>query len=534
MTELSLYAAAPALAQPWLQPQFGPFSLGSVTESSWVVLLLGAINLVIVIAFAFTIGNNRRPTTAVAWLLAITLIPYVGLLFFVMFGSNRLPKNRRAKQARFDGIIREAMEELESAGQFAPVDGRFRRTSRLARALTAIPHLPGNRIQIHTDYNATLRAMAAEIDTADQYVHVLFYAIGYDDATREFFDALERAQARGVRVRLLYDQVGTFRYPGYRKMKRRLNEAGVEWHRLYSIWPWQGGWQRVDLRNHRKLVVVDGRVAWMGSQNLIERGYHRGRARYGSRDQQWQDLMVRLDGPIALGVDGVFRSDWFAETDVIPDDGPSPSADLLNTEPDLDIAPPQDQANTGATDDLYDCQLIPSGPGYEHENNLRIFTQLLYQARNRVVITSPYFVPDDSMLYAITTAVQRGVSVDLHVSEQGDQFFTHHAQQSYYEQLLRAGVRIWLYEQPFVLHSKTMTVDDGVTLVGSSNMDMRSFTLNAEMMLMVYGREFTERMRHVEESYRARSTELSLVDWMSRPRWRFWLDDLCRLTSVVQ
>ena len=534
MPEAFLAGFSPALMLPDVMPQLGPFTAGSWQGPGWILLALAAINIIIVIILAFTIGHNRRPTTSVAWLLAITLIPYIGLCFFLLFGTNRLPASRRAKQARFDSIIREVMDELETVGQYAPVPGRFKRVSKLARTLTAIPHLPGNRIQIHTDYNATLNAMAAELDTAEQYAHVLFYAMGYDDSTREFFDALERAHARGVKVRLLYDQIGTCRYPGYRKMKRRLNDSGIEWRRLYPIWPWQGGWQRPDLRNHRKLLVVDSRVAWMGSQNLIDRGYHRGRARYGNIHQQWQDLMVRLDGPIALGVDAIFRSDWFAETNVIPQDGESLHSKLLDTDPDSAIAPPNDEANEGALTHLYDCQLVPSGPGYEHENNLRIFTQLLYQAKHRVVIASPYFVPDDSMLYAITTAVQRGVSVDLHVSAQGDQFFTHHAQQSYYEQLLRAGVRIWLYREPYVLHAKHMTVDGEVTLVGSSNMDMRSFTLNAEMMLIVYGREFTARMATVEQEYRENSTELSLVDWMSRPRWRRWIDDLCRLTSVVQ
>lgn len=520
---------------PDVAPQFGPFTAAGWQGPGWILITLGAINLIIVIALAFTIGNNRRPTTAVAWLLAITLIPYIGLCFFLIFGTNRLPASRRAKQARFDSIIREVMDELETAGQFAPIPGRFKPASKLARELTAIPHLPGNRIQIHTDYNATLNAMAAELDTAQEYAHVLFYAMGYDESTREFFDAVDRAHARGVKVRLLYDQIGTCRYPGYRKMKRRLDDSGIEWHRLYSIWPWEGGWQRPDLRNHRKLLVVDGRVAWLGSQNLIDRGYHRGRARYGnSNQQQWQDLMVRLDGPIALGVDAVFRGDWYAETDVIPQDGGRPHGGILNTDPDSAITPPNNGANDGALDHLYDCQLVPSGPGYEHENNLRIFTQLLYQARERVVIASPYFVPDDSMLYAITTAVQRGVDIDLHVSAQGDQFFTHHAQQSYYEQLLRAGVRIWLYREPYVLHAKHMTVDGEVTVVGSSNMDMRSFTLNAEMMLLVYGREFAARMGAVEQDYRDNSTELELVEWMSRPSWRRWIDDLCRLTSVVQ
>lgn len=508
----------------------GPFTLLSSTTSVTVVAILYAVNLAIVGVTLFTIGNNRRPTTAVAWLLAITLIPYLGLLLFLFFGTNRLPRARRKKQAEFDEIIRKTTDEVENSLGLTPIREEYQPLSRLAHELTSIPHLPGNRIHIHDSYNPTIDAMTAEIDRAESYVHVTFYAMGYDDVTKGFFDTLERAVKRGVTVRVMYDQVGSFRYPGYATLKKRLNQIDCHWHRLYSIWPWEGGWQRVDLRNHRKLLVVDGRVGWMGSQNLIERSYHRKPDRKHGQ-LKWQDLMVRLSGPMALGLDAVFRSDWYVETGEMADDGPDPTLQDFAFEHKrlLETGSETDDAHK-----LYDCQLVPSGPGYEHENNLRIFSQLLYMAQRKVVIASPYFAPDDSMRYAITTAVQRGIEVHLHVSERGDQFFTQHAQQSYYEELLRAGVRIWLYRTPYILHAKHMTVDDEVTILGSSNMDMRSFTLNAEIMLIVYGQDFAQRMEWVEHSYRVHSRELTLDEWMARPRLYFALDDLCRLTSVVQ
>lgn len=512
----------------------GPFTLLTSNPSVFVVGILYALNLAIVVVTLFTIGNNRRPTTAVAWLLAISLIPYVGLLLFLFFGTNRLPPFRRKRQAEFDKIIRHATDEVQNSLGLTPVPEQYQPISTLAHELTSIPHLPGNRIQIHDAYNGTIDEMTAEVDRAHSYVHVTFYAMGYDAITEGFFDALERAVKRGVRVRVLYDQVGSFRYPGYAKLKKRLNEIGCDWHRLYSIWPWEGGWQRVDLRNHRKLLVVDGRVAWMGSQNLIARDYHRKPTRkFGSL--QWQDLMVRLSGPMALGIDAVFRSDWYVETGELADDGDDPTLQDYAHHYEQDLAASETEGMDTSVDyTRYDCQLVPSGPGYEHENNLRIFTQLLYMARKRVVIASPYFAPDDSMRYAITTAVQRGVEIHLHVSEHGDQFFTQHAQQSYYEELLRAGVRIWLYRTPYILHAKHMTVDDEVTILGSSNMDMRSFTLNAEVMLIVYGQDFARRFEWVEHSYRVNSRELTLDEWMSRSRLAFAIDDLCRLTSVVQ
>jgi cardiolipin synthase len=181
-----------------------------------------------------------------------------------------------------------------------------------------------------------------------------------------------------------------------------------------------------------------------------------------------------------------------------------------------------------------DAQVVPSGPGFAGENNLRLFNALLYAAVKRVIITSPYFVPDDSMLYAITTAAQSGLDVQLFVSEVGDQFMVYHAQRSYYEQLLRAGVRIWLFPAPTVLHAKHFTIDDEVAVIGSSNMDMRSFSLNLEISVMVRSKAFVEDLRELEESYRSASRELTLDEWMKRPRGSAILDNIMRLTSAVQ
>jgi cardiolipin synthase len=181
-----------------------------------------------------------------------------------------------------------------------------------------------------------------------------------------------------------------------------------------------------------------------------------------------------------------------------------------------------------------DAQVVPSGPGFDGENNLRLFNSLLYLAQERIIITSPYFVPDESMLYAITTAAQSGIDVQLFVSEIGDQPVVYHAQRSYYEELLRAGVRIWLYKAPTVLHSKFFTIDDEVAVIGSSNMDMRSFSLNLEISVMIHGKSFVDDLRKIEQEYRDTSRELFLDDWMKRPRAAAVLDNVARLTAAVQ
>jgi len=225
--------------------------------------------------------------------------------------------------------------------------------------------------------------------------------------------------------------------------------------------------------------------------------------------------MVRFEGPIVAGIHALFITDWYSETN-----------ELLVRE--ASLAPPAE------TETNLDAQVVPSGPGFEGENNLRLFNSLLYAAQQRVIITSPYFVPDDSMLYAITTAAQSGLDVQLFVSEVGDQAMVYHAQRSYYETLLRAGVKIWLYPSPTVLHAKHFTIDDQIAVIGSSNMDMRSFSLNLEISVMVRGPEFIADMRELEQQYRSVSRQLTLDEWMERPRRSKVLDNLARLTAAVQ
>jgi cardiolipin synthase len=282
---------------------------------------------------------------------------------------------------------------------------------------------------------------------------------------------------------------------------------------MLPVQPFKGKYQRPDLRNHRKLLVVDGSVAFMGSQNVTDSTYNL--KKNIKRGLHWVDLMAKLEGPIVASVNAVFLSDWFSETDEILTD----EIDLFSVK-------------SGPGD--LDCQIIPSGPGFEFENNLRLFLGLIYYAQRKIIIVSPYFVPDEALLNAITTACHRGLHVELFVSEEGDQAIVYHAQRSYYEVLLRAGVKVWMYRKPYILHSKSMTIDDEAAIIGSSNMDMRSFGLNMEISMLVRGEEFVREMRDVEADYRSLSRELTLEEWEKQPLRSTVLDNLARLTSALQ
>jgi cardiolipin synthase len=456
------------------------------------------------------IPRNRRPQTATAWLLAIFFLPYVGAILFLIFGSRKLPRKRRRKQREITDYILDTTEGFDDVSHDHPwLDP----VVTLNRTLGAMPLVGGNRAELLPESLEALDSMTSAINAAKKYVHAEFYILSFDRTTAPFFEALEQAVARGITVRVLLDHIAGVRSVGYQRTIRRLKKAGVQWQLMLPIQPWRGKLQRPDLRNHRKILVVDGEVAFTGSQNVIDPSYNkRGNLRRGL---QWKDLMVRFEGPIVAGINALFVTDWYSETD-----------ELLLRET-SDVPRP-------ATKNALDAQVVPSGPGFSGENNLRLFNSLLYIAREKIVISSPYFVPDESMLYAITTAAQSGIHVELFVSEIGDQPMVYHAQRSYYEALLKAGVHIWLYKSPTVLHSKFFTIDDEVAVIGSSNMDMRSFSLNLEISVMVHGKSFVDDLKTVAEDYRSRSRELDLDEWMERPLPSRVLDNVARLAATVQ
>ncbi len=488
----------------------------TIGATLWSVAV--GIELTIRITMVGIVPGNRRPTTAMAWLLAIFFIPVVGLLLYLLFANIRLSRRRIERQSSVNASILEATQHMIGGNRAPKSPDWVLSAVELNRTLGALPLQAGNAVEFITGYRESFDEMRLEIDKARRYVHVQFYIIGDDDVyVGPILEALERAVARGVKVRVLFDHLGSLRVKGYFGLVRRMSAAGINWRRMLPLAPFQRRWRRPDLRNHRKIVVVDGQVAFTGSQNLIEPGYKRASAHKIGRE--WVELMVKVHGPLVTSLDVVFATDWSQESDE------DLLHDLAAVEEAMRVAP-------DAGEDI--GQVVPSGPGFEAENNLRLFNTLIYSATERLSITSPYFVPDDSLLYAITTAAQRGVAVELFVCEKGDQALVQHAQQSYYEALLRAGVRIYRYKAPTVLHSKCMAVDDEVVVMGSSNMDMRSFSLNLEITLMLLGPGLVDELMKVQDGYRENSTELTLEQWSKRTPVSRWFDNVARLSATLQ
>ena len=484
-------------------------------DSVPVVIAVGVVVIDIALRLAVLgiIPSNRKPSSAMAWILLILLIPVPGIALFLLLGSNRVGRRRHAQQAEVNTLIRKRTADVATL-QDATAPSYVGSVATLNRNLGALPALGGNSVVLLPDYRGSIAAMVAEVDQARRFVHVEFYITAWDEVTQPLFDALVAATERGVAVRLLFDHLGSRGIPGYQAMLERLAGTEIEWHPMLPIHILKGEFRRPDLRNHRKIMVVDGHTAFVGSQNLVEPGYNKPKNHQAGRE--WVELMCRVEGPVVAALNVIFASDWYSE-----------SREMLATE--LEPVP----WVAGGPGELV-CQVIPSGPGFVAENNLRAFTTLIYSAQHRISLTSPYFVPDESLLYAVTTAAQRGVDVELFVSEEGDQFMVYHAQCSYYRSLLEAGVRIYLYPPPYVLHSKHFTVDEDIAVLGSSNMDMRSFGLNYEVSLMILGSDIVTRMREVEDVYRETSRELTLEEWTRRSYMSRYLDNVMRLTAALQ
>ncbi|GGD24063.1 cardiolipin synthase [Microbacterium faecale] len=480
-------------------------------SAAWATFVV-VIDMTIRITAIMFVPPGRRPTSAMAWLLLIFFLPVPGVLLFLLIGNPRLPKKRREVQSEVNSFLHAANDSLELGTLLPNPPEWFESIVDMNRKLGALPLSGDNGARLISDYHESIRAMTEAVRGAQRYVHVEFYILKADAATEDFFVAMEEAIARGVPVRVLMDHWANLSKPLHRQTKERLTRMGADWHLLLPLQPLARKFQRPDLRNHRKLLIVDGDVAFLGSQNLTDPSYNV--PKNIRRGLQWVDLMVRLDGPVVRSVDAVFLTDYYSETNEVPDG--------------IDLA----EVTAGSDD--YDCQVVPSGPGFESENNLQLFLSLLYAAQERAIMVSPYFVPDEALLRAVSGAAARGVQVDLFVSETSDQAIVYHAQRSYYETLLRAGVNIWQYRAPFILHTKSLSIDDETAVIGSSNMDMRSFGLNFEASLLVRGREFVDELRDVEELYRQNSTLLTLEEWLKQPLRSRALDNLARLTSALQ
>lgn len=480
------------------------------------VVLVFVLDWTIRIGALFYVPKNRKPSSATAWLMLILLLPFLGLLIYILLGSPKLNKRRRKIQRNMDSVIEDIIYSKETSKHFESfihnsTDANLEPYIKLNKNLGGFPVFDGNKIKLLSEYDGAISEIAKKIKLAKYFVHIEYFIITMDDSTEILFTEMEKAIGRGVKVRVMFDAIGSRGYPNLKQMKKRLTDMGVEWHQMLPLRKPGQKFNRPDLRNHRKIVVIDGIYGFTGSQNLITRNYHR-------KDELYYDeLVVLVEGPIVLQLLAVFASDWFAES----------NEQLLNKSNLGLISEVKKVGNTIA-------QILPSGPGFDNDNNLKLFTSLIHGAKSRIIVVNPYFVPEDSLITAITSAAQRDVEVIMINSKIMDQALVGHAQRSYFEELLKAGVKIYQYDLPILLHSKFMMIDDKVAVIGSSNLDMRSFQLDLEVTLVVYDSKVINSLGKVTDKYLTRSHELKLSKWQKRSLKNRLFENIARLTSAVQ
>ncbi|MBL9173948.1 MAG: cardiolipin synthase [Verrucomicrobiales bacterium] len=434
------------------------------------------------------VPQRRTPAAARTWLLLIFLFPWGGLVLYLILGRLHLPKRRREQLEELSRRVRDAASALPPAVRTSvrELPREVADAARLAENLTAFPMLAGNGVELLDGYEDSLLRLATDIDEARERVHLLYYIYGDDDVAAGVTRSLEKAAARGVSCRLLLDGVGS--KAALRSLAPRLRRLGIEVTELLPVRFFHHRGARADIRNHRKIAVIDGCVGYVGSQNIVAPHFVPGHPN--------EELVARVTGPIVTALEAAFVSDRWQELGE-----------------DVSLAPSLDSMQR--TGDAY-VQLVPSSPGYRQQTFATLLVSLIHQARSRVHVTTPYFVPDEPFLSAIRTAVQRGVDVRLVLSLHSNQMFTIFAQRSFYDELLDAGVRVFLY-RPRFLHAKSVLIDDEIAIIGSSNIDIRSFALNAEASLLIHDAAVAARLDAINQRHFENSDELDATEWARRP-----------------
>lgn len=450
---------------------------------------------------------QKRPYgVTIAWLIVILLLPFIGAFLYLLFGENRISEKRAERSQK---TLDHYQSWLQSLNDRAPVDWHMLNPeceplNRQATKLIGIPAMNHNELELITSPEEIMRSILSDIDIAQSSCHLQFYIWQDGGVVDDIVDALIRAIKRGVTCRILVDSIGSREFLGG-KNAERLRSSGVKVLGALPAGIIKAFFARVDIRNHRKAVIIDGKIAYTGSQNMVDPLYFKREEGVG----QWIDMMVRIQGPVVESLAGTFINDWFLETDTNETQNRTLLQDIATIRSLADIFP-------GEKAGTIPVQLVPSGPGLTPDAIHKLLITTVYSARHELILTTPYFVPDDTLLTALKSAAERGVNVQIILPKKNDSKLVQFASQAHFEDLMKAGVNLYLFTGG-LLHSKTITVDGDFALLGSVNLDMRSFWLNFENTLIIYNSDFTGKIRDKQKQYELQSQHLQLEDLKARP-----------------
>ena len=489
----------------------------AITDSltSWSFWLGAAalVHLAIQVALAYRVIMQRRPTgESLAWIMVIFTFPVIGPLLYITMGELRLGRRRARRFIELYPPIRKWLAELpqRSLVDWSRLDPEFESLSELGQALIGVPSLRGNHVELIDSWQKVFEHLLADIDAAQRSCHLEFYIWSNGGEADKVVDALVRATERGVVCRVLIDALGSRAFLKSDNAQR-LRDAGVTVQAALPGGLLRAPFVRFDLRLHRKIVVIDGRIAYTGSLNLVDPRYFKKDAGVG----EWVDAMVRIEGPAVEALAITFLSDWFVET----------NSDLAELQETGDAHP---QPSRG------DCtvQVMPSGPALATDAVEQVLITAIYSAREELVLTTPYFVPSEPLSLALIAAARRGVKVILVIPARVDSKLVRFASGAFKGDMLRAGVRIMLFDKG-LLHTKSISVDGSHSLFGSVNLDPRSMRLNFEILLALYDPEFTKQLRELQQHYIDGSHMMDFARYQRRPRLRRIAENFARLLSPL-
>jgi len=449
---------------------------------------------------------HREPAARIAWIAVVAAVPILGIVAYLMLGEVRLGSRRARRLAQAIAALPRPRAGTDAGTLMQPeaLPERIRALFTLGQTINGFRAHGGNGAELLPGSDETIDALVADIDAARHDVHLLFYIWLPDNNGLKVCAALRRAAARGVACRAMADDLGS-RLMIRSEHWRAMQQAGVKLARALP----RRFLARVDLRNHRKIAVIDGRITYAGSQNCADAAFAI-KAKYAP----WVDLMVRFEGPLARQNQYLFMSDGSAHVD-------EDLGELLER--------PLGPVSGG---DVV-AQAIGTGPATRALAMPEVFETLIYAARSELVITTPYYVPNESLQTALCNCARRGVATTLVFPARNDSWIVAAASRSYYADLLAAGARIVEYEGG-LLHAKTLTVDGEVALIGSANLDRRSFDLNFENNVLVWDPSLTRAVRARQESYIARARPVAAEEVAAWPWYRrFWNNAVAMLGPVI-
>ncbi|MBS1228282.1 MAG: cls [Proteobacteria bacterium] len=483
-----------------------------MTESSALASLwMVSIWLLHVVFMARAVlRRHRDPASRLAWVVVMAVVPLLGIIAYLLLGETNIGRRRIAAMRKVLAQLpaASATPDATATNSLAEIPPDYHHLFQVGRSINGFLPVGGNRARLLPDANSTIDALVDDIDAATEHVHLVFYIWLPDHNGIKVVEALQRAASRQVACRAMADGLGSramIASPHW----SALRAAGVEVATALPIGnPLLRALRgRIDLRNHRKIVVIDNRITYCGSQNCADPEFLV-KAKYAP----WVDAVIRFEGPIARQNQHLFASDWMAEVD----------EDLSGL---LRQALPAGESGFAA-------QVIGTGPTARYSAMPEVFETLMFAARRELVISTPYYVPDESMQAALCASALRGVAVTIIFPARNDSLIVGAASRSYYADLLAAGVRIFEY-QGGLLHTKSLTLDGEITLIGSANMDRRSFDLNYENNVLFYDPALTADVRRRQGDYLAGSCEVTAAMVASWPLARRLLNNATAMFGPV-